>query len=113
MPGGYGVTSSALTRPAASRGLTASVAAKNASRGSIACSVRSSLRLGSAGPPCPRPVRPSHRPGRARTPQPVALLLAVREGDQRHDPPVVDEFDVDLALVAQPVVGFVARQAHG
>jgi hypothetical protein len=32
------------------------------------------------------------------------VFLAVRERDQGHDPAVVDELDVDLTLVAQPVV---------
>ncbi|MEA2229246.1 MAG: hypothetical protein QOF04_2876 [Solirubrobacteraceae bacterium] len=43
--------------------------------------------------------------------EPVGILESVRERDERQDPAVVDELDVDLALVADPVVGLEPREA--
>jgi hypothetical protein len=37
----------------------------------------------------------------------------VGKGDQRHDSPVVDELDGDLALVVEPIRGLKASEADG
>jgi hypothetical protein len=42
----------------------------------------------------------------------VDLSLAVRECDQRHDAPVIGELDIDLALVAQPIIGLITGQPY-
>src|SRR6266550_1737844 len=102
--------SSALTRPAASPGLTTSAVAKDASRGSIRCSLRSSRRLGSGLDLGARTrLAPFGDEVAQRRHQPLGLFLAVRERYERDDAAVVDELHVDRALLAQPVIGLVPR----
>jgi hypothetical protein len=100
-PRRVGVTSSALTRPIAWRGLTFSDCAEKASRGSVACSVRKCERVGSGRTSVSFPGLPfSLTRSLERAYQAIDLGLAVREGNPRHDPAVVNELYVHHPLVA-------------
>src|SRR3954452_15827634 len=96
IPGGYGQIISAEMRPAASRHGTLSVAPRNASRGSITLSVRSAEGSGTSGmKPAPLPDGCASTSARQGADQPVDGIVVVGVGDERHQPAMVGELDMD------------------
>ena len=116
MPGGYGVTISALTSPAHSASGRATAGANMASRGERTWRVNGGVRARrpeQAAEP-PPPAASPYRAARSRSAPTSSseVLAAVAEGDVEHDVERVGRLDRDAVVVAQHRLELVAAEAE-